>query len=67
MCGQVQCDAAQHVVAVLQVPEERHRRVHAHHQRHARVQHAVPAAELAGLGHLVLEREDLPGRGGGVS
>ena len=58
--GEVEGDAAEDVLAVLEVPEEADCDVEAGDDDHGRVEDAVPAAEVVRRGHLVLHRQHDP-------
>ena len=58
--GEVEGDAAEDVLAVLEVPEEADGDVEARDDDHGGVEDAVPAAEVVRRGHLVLHWQDDP-------
>ena len=58
--GEVEGDAAEDVLSVLEVPEEADCDVEAGDDDHGRVEDAVPAAEVVRRGHLVLHRQHDP-------
>lgn len=56
---QIECDAAAHMVAVLEVAKEPDGRVESGYDDHPRVQHAGPSAEVLWRLHVILQREHL--------
>ena len=55
--GQVQRDAAHHILPVLEVTKEPDSNVETGHHGHGCVENAIPTSHVPGSFHLVLERQ----------